>query len=169
MKKRAKALVTGLAGLSLLAGSGGTFALWNDNVTILTDASQILTGALHFTGYNLGLSWTHVRGSTHTPVVNPVVLQGGDKLVGTAAFTGVAIGTGLEVEFDYVVDGLDPFFANGPGRYEVVGDYTPDDDGLISGYLELTLILPLSFDASKDGFDIGNISFIIRQSTGQGQ
>lgn len=66
MNKLFKGAVAGAAGVALLLGGAGTFALWNDTLPAIT-GQQIEAGQLRFDeGAATGGTWTVIRGNQET-------------------------------------------------------------------------------------------------------
>lgn len=88
MHRKARSVAAGITGVALLAGVGGTFALWTDETRFARDRATL--GALALTAGEL--SWTdvspdvaaHAPGGRPVAVVDDFRLVPGDVLLGTA-------------------------------------------------------------------------------------
>ena len=91
MKKKTKGLLAAVAGASLLAGSGATFALWFDTADFAGN-DQITTGTLELKAdFELDWVWTNVSNDAGPSVGDPFapdaeVLVPGDAITGTVEF-----------------------------------------------------------------------------------
>jgi len=92
MNKIIKGSIAGAAGIALLLGGAGTFALWNDSVGV--NAGTITAGTL--TTATSG-TWTDTTTATATAITNPqaVVFAPGTKVTYTGTVTVTATGTHL--------------------------------------------------------------------------
>lgn len=106
MNKLTKGAIAGGAGIVLLLGGAGTFALWNDSATI--DGGTITAGTLDIQTVTPG-AWTDISPDVDgQPVPIPDITDfrtvPGDVLKYTAGVTIVATGNNLLAEFGYVLD-----------------------------------------------------------------
>ncbi|KQX05306.1 MULTISPECIES: alternate-type signal peptide domain-containing protein [unclassified Leifsonia] len=92
MNKIIKGSIAGAAGIALLLGGAGTFALWNDSTGV--NAGTITAGTL--TTATSG-AWTDTTTATATSIANPqaVVFAPGTKVTYTGTVTVTATGTHL--------------------------------------------------------------------------
>ncbi len=105
MNKMVKGSAAGAAGIVLLMGGFGTYALWTD--TAAANSGQIQSGALDITGTGAP-TWADVStvgstGASWNPSTDAMVP--GDKVALTQPVTINAVGKNLKVKFD--VTGID--------------------------------------------------------------
>jgi alternate signal-mediated exported protein len=101
MNKLTKGAIAGGAGIVLLMGGAGTFALWNDSASV--DGGTIASGTLGLESAGAGV-WEDVSPDAVAPgVINPAsfLTVPGDTLTYTQSFTIDATGDNLVAEFDY--------------------------------------------------------------------
>lgn len=98
MNKLVKGAVAGAAGIALLLGGAGSFALWNGSATTAAGAIQSGTLALASNASDNGGVWTNTpNGSTSAAVIDPSTFKAvpGDTLRFTKALDVTAIGDNL--------------------------------------------------------------------------
>lgn len=99
MNKLVKGAVAGAAGIALLIGGAGTFALWNDSAQV--DASTISSGTLTLTAGTDGV-WKNVtNGGTATIDPSTFTIVPGNRLQFTQTLTIAATGNDLKAELSY--------------------------------------------------------------------
>jgi alternate signal-mediated exported protein len=146
MNKLVKGAVAGAAGIALLLGGAGTFALWNASVGV--SSGTISTGTLAF-GTSASPVWTDKSaGATTTtfdPTVNKIVPGDVVQLVQTVTVTGS--GKNLVASLTYV-----------PSSVAIPADLT----GLITPTLT---VVKAAGDASLSGAGTTASPYIIKPST----
>jgi alternate signal-mediated exported protein len=112
MNKLVKGSIAGAAGIALLLGGAGTFALWNDSVG--TAASSVSTGELDIDTTTAEGTWADVSTKTVSGVTSPSILNGatftpashklvpGDTITYTKSVTIKATGKNLQAKLAYV-------------------------------------------------------------------
>jgi alternate signal-mediated exported protein len=99
MNKLTKGAIAGGAGIVLLLGGAGTFALWNDSASV--DGGTISTGTLTISGVGTA-QWRDVSSDvTPSDVDDSFVMVPGDTLTLSQDFTIEADGDNLFAEVDY--------------------------------------------------------------------
>ncbi|BDZ46070.1 alternate-type signal peptide domain-containing protein [Naasia aerilata] len=96
MNKLVKGAIAGAAGIALLLGGAGTFALWNSSATL--SAPSISAGTLALTSNNNGV-WKKLDGSAWTAATDKIIP--GTTLVYTQTLTVNAVGNGLKADLTY--------------------------------------------------------------------
>jgi alternate signal-mediated exported protein len=95
MNKLVKGSIAGAAGIALLLGGAGTFALWNATATV--SAQTITAGTLSLTANANGV-WTQ----DGTPITASTYrIIPGTKLIFTQTLTVNAVGDGLKADLTY--------------------------------------------------------------------
>ena len=96
MNKLVKGSIAGAAGIALLLGGAGTFALWNSTATL--SAQTITAGTLSLTANSDGV-WKKLDGT----VINPTTFRivPGTTLEYTQTLTVSAVGDGLKADLTY--------------------------------------------------------------------
>lgn len=178
MNKLFKGAVAGAAGLALLLGGAGTFALWNDASSIGTDQS-ITSGQLQFGAVPAG-SWTL---NTHkVDDIGEVRIVPGDTLVYTADVPVVAEGNYLDATFGVDYAGMtgetDLLAALMSNVQVVVTDpddgvwtdqdvpVTPSDDGEAQIF-NVKVTIPFDADgltAQNQTVNLSNVNLTLQQS-----
>jgi len=104
MNKLLKGSIAGAAGIALLLGGAGTFALWNDSAVI--KGGTVSTGVLSLSAPTTAATWTDV--STASSIVGGTPfntgsqkLVPGDKVQTTQAVTVNASGKNLKANFTF--------------------------------------------------------------------
>jgi alternate signal-mediated exported protein len=102
MNKLVKGAVAGAAGIALLLGGAGTFALWNASTTIST--GSISTGTLAF-GTNGTPTWADLSAGATTTTFNPATqtIVPGDVITLTQTVTVNATGKNLAAQLAYSI------------------------------------------------------------------
>jgi alternate signal-mediated exported protein len=102
MNKLVKGAVAGAAGIALLLGGAGTFALWNANTEV--NAATVASGTLSLATSSAG-TWTDVTAGRSTALTTAQVaaykIVPGTKLQFTQPLTVAASGTDLKADFGY--------------------------------------------------------------------
>lgn len=96
MNKLVKGSIAGAAGIALLLGGAGTFALWNSSATVT--APSISAGTLSLTANNDGV-WKTLAGGAWIPGTDKIIP--GTTLVFTQTLTVNAVGNGLKADLTY--------------------------------------------------------------------
>ena len=96
MNKKSKGMLAGAAGLALMLGAGGTFALWHDTATVAP--TQVTTGYVYLEGAN-AITWDGpaipVPGAVLTGTLNPRAVQAsGTYLSWALTLNGHPVATG---------------------------------------------------------------------------
>ncbi len=95
MNKLVKGSIAGAAGIALLLGGAGTFALWNDSAT-LTDAGTVASGQLEITD-TTGGTWVDLKNNNNNPVdISNFKIVPGDHLKYTEDLELVVSGDNLK-------------------------------------------------------------------------
>lgn len=171
MNKLTKASIAGAAGVALLLGGAGTFALWNDAASI--DAGSISSGTLTIDG-STG-TWTNapdlwVPGDSATFDGTLTIGATGDNLSallsvdadGLVGVGGTEFADALAVSF--AVNGM-PIAGvtnNGDGTYTV----TEDADGAVLNVTVTVSFPSLSvedLEGQDQSVDLDAISFVLQQ------
>jgi alternate signal-mediated exported protein len=110
MNKLIKGAVAGAAGITLLLGGAGTFALWNANATFGSEA-KISNGTLSLTPVDNASGWHWVNtdgtiGGTFTPGTDKLVP--GDEVAYVGKYTVGASGNDLKATLGYTLPGISP-------------------------------------------------------------
>ena len=111
MNKLAKGAIAGAAGIALLLGGAGTFALWNDAATI--DGSSVSSGTLTIDPLGAG-EWTNTTGGAESLItdIDDFLIVPGNTLQFVQQFTVAATGNDLEAELEFdpasITGGLKP-------------------------------------------------------------
>jgi len=105
MNKLVKGSIAGAAGIALLLGGAGTFALWNDSQTV--NGGNVQTGTLDIALSGSG-AWADVSpdAADTTWVVATDRLVPGDTVTFTQSVTIVATGKNLEAELAYAAGSI---------------------------------------------------------------
>lgn len=126
MKNILKGTIAGAAGIALLLGGAGTFALWNANAE--TAGGTIVAGDLSITPAATAASWT-VNGGSPLSSLDGYQLVPGDVVVYTKDMTIVAEGDNLVATLD-----IDPA--------SIAPTSTTDDaDVALADYLSTSAVL----------------------------
>ena len=96
MNKLVKGSIAGAAGIALLLGGAGTFALWNSNATLT--APSISSGQLALRANNNGV-WKAADGTEITPATYRMIP--GQTLTYTQTLTVNAVGNGIKANLTY--------------------------------------------------------------------
>lgn len=144
-----KGAIAAAAGVSLLLGGAGTFALWQDTGSLGSNAT-ITAGELSFGDQMPWADWT-LNGE---PVdVAQARLVPGDELVATFADVPVtAVGTYLAVEFGVDLENLIDGNAAQTRAFLAALDYTVTVDGFEPAEDESTVAVPI--EEGQNFFDV---------------
>lgn len=96
MNKLLKGAIAGAAGLTLLLGGAGTFALWNDSASIT--GGNIQSGELTLAGGGAGV-WKDAANATILTIADYKIVPG-DVLTYTKDLTVTATGATLKADLD---------------------------------------------------------------------
>lgn len=101
MNKLVKGAVAGAAGIALLLGGAGTFALWNSSIGVAS--GTVATGTLAF-GAATGAIWTDNSPGALTTTFNPATqkIVPGDVVSLSQTITMTATGKNLVAQLAYV-------------------------------------------------------------------
>jgi len=188
MNKLVTGAVAGAAGIALLLGGAGTFALWNASTEV--NASSVASGTLSLTPSSAG-SWTDVTNGRNAALTTAQVaaykVVPGSKLQFTQPITIAASGTDLRADLTYdatsVTGSLKPYVTNAltvstaagnstlpsgvtagsaPGSYVVA----PVAAGSTSAVVTFVVELPSTVtDAASQGgtLDLSKLTFTLKQ------
>lgn len=151
MNKMTNGALAGAAGIVLLLGGAGTFALWNDDADI--EGGTITSGVLDIDDSTAGVWTDESYDVTGSPVIDPdtFLVVPGDTLQYEQTFDIAATGNNLlaEVDYTYVAGSLPTGFdvdvvvsVNGA---TTVASGTPVE---VEDGDEVTATLTLTFDAA---------------------
>jgi alternate signal-mediated exported protein len=188
MNKLVTGAVAGAAGIALLLGGAGTFALWNASTEV--NASSVASGTLSLTQSSAG-SWTDVTNGRSTALTTAQVaaykVVPGSKLQFTQPITIVASGTDLRADLTYdatsVTGSLKPYVTNaltvstaagssslpsGVTAGSTAGSYVvaPVAAGSTSAVVTFVVELPSTVtDAASQGgtLDLSKLTFTLKQ------
>ncbi|KQS22574.1 alternate-type signal peptide domain-containing protein [Frigoribacterium sp. Leaf186] len=188
MNKLVTGAVAGAAGIALLLGGAGTFALWNASTEV--NASSVASGTLSLTQSSAG-SWTDVTNGRSTALTTAQVaaykVVPGSKLQFTQPITIVASGTDLRADLTYdatsVTGSLKPYVTNaltvstaagsstlpsGVTAGSTAGSYVvaPVSAGSTSAVVTFVVELPSTVtDAASQGgtLDLSKLTFTLKQ------
>ena len=188
MNKLVTGAVAGAAGIALLLGGAGTFALWNASTEV--NASSVASGTLSLTPSSAG-SWTDVTNGRNAALTTAQVaaykVVPGSKLQFTQPITIAASGADLRADLTYdatsVTGSLKPYVTNAltvstaagsstlpsgvtagstPGSYVVA----PVAAGSTSAVVTFVVELPSTVtDAASQGgtLDLSKLTFTLKQ------
>ena len=188
MNKLVTGAVAGAAGIALLLGGAGTFALWNASTEV--NASSVASGTLSLAQSSAG-SWTDVTNGRSTALTSAQVaaykVVPGSKLQFTQPITIVASGTDLRADLTYdatsVTGSLKPYVTNaltvstaagnstlpaGVSAGSTAGSYVvaPVAAGSTSAVVTFVVELPSTVtDAASQGgtLDLSKLTFTLKQ------
>lgn len=188
MNKLVTGAVAGAAGIALLLGGAGTFALWNASTEV--NASSVASGTLALTPSSAG-SWTDVTNGRNTALTTAQVaaykVVPGSKLQFTQPITIAASGTDLRADLTYdatsVTGSLKPYVTNaltvstaagnstlpsGVTAGSTTGTYVvaPVAAGSTSAVVTFVVELPSTVtDAASQGgtLDLSKLTFTLKQ------
>lgn len=188
MNKLVTGAVAGAAGIALLLGGAGTFALWNASTEV--NASSVASGTLSLTPSSAG-SWTDVTNGRSTALTSAQVaaykVVPGSKLQFTQPITIVASGNDLRADLTYdatsVTGSLKPYVTNaltvstaagsstlpaGVTAGSTAGSYVvaPVAAGSTSAVVTFVVELPSTVtDAASQGgtLDLSKLTFTLKQ------
>jgi alternate signal-mediated exported protein len=166
MNKLVKGAIAGAAGVALLLGGAGTFALWNANVGVAS--GTVSTGTLSF-GTNSGATWKDTSAGAATTTFDPATqkIVPGDVVTLTQVITVNATGKNLKAQLAYApssvaipVD-LAPHIAVALVASKVSGDAALSGSGTtVSPYIitpsaggtsTFSVVLTFTFDSTTTG------------------
>lgn len=175
MNKLAKGAIATGAGVALLLGGAGTFALWNQGIAVDTEGAPGATGVLRFDGAVDG-AWYDISSGTAEPIdIDSFVMVPGDVLAYRGNVTVQHQGTNLHATLDWdpatvdIPDDLAPYvtieFVDSAGGLPITVD--PSDT------LETTDVafdLRVAFDAEDleaqeldEVIDLSALQFVVQQ------
>lgn len=171
MNKLTKGAIAGGAGIVLLMGGAGTFALWNDSASV--DGGTIQSGTLSIANASAGV-WEDVSADSAAPgPINPTTFLTvpGDELTYTQSFEIDATGNNLVAEFDYDYSegNLPAGFTSSVavsvnGGTPITGPVTVNDGDDVEVVLSLDFSSATSGDTSQDEtVDLNAISLSLTQ------
>jgi alternate signal-mediated exported protein len=168
MNRLFKGAVAGAAGVALLLGGAGTFALWNDAIGI-GDDEAVTSGQLRFGTVPTG-EWT-LNGQAVADITQVRIVPGDVLAYTVDGVEVVATGDYLHAEFGITADGL-------TGDSELMGALTKTItvDGVdpatvdIAGTDTFDVVVRLEFDpttadlvAQNQSVDLGDIQLTVTQ------
>ncbi|WP_153397095.1 alternate-type signal peptide domain-containing protein [Ornithinicoccus halotolerans] len=158
-RSAAKALVATGLGVVLLAGAGGTFALWSDQEVV--SAGTISNGSLSLD--TTAGTWTEANG---TPIADIATYRmvPGDTVVFEAEVTPTIVGDNLQATLKGELAGSGAHWAvtpSLPGGSQVL---TEADSG-IAHDLSVTVSLPTASgnDSQTEVLDLGSLTLTLQQ------
>lgn len=179
MNKLAQGAIAGTAGIALLLGGAGTFALWNDSASV--DGSTVTSGTLSIEALGDG-SWTDITGGASEDVIDidSFLVVPGNTLQFVQQFTIAATGNDLEAELEFdpasITGGLEPFVettlvVTGPTNVVATADdnvytITPGVAGTFVVNVVFTVELPSSVDGTDgqdESLDLSDLDFTLTQ------
>ncbi|MEL5992005.1 alternate-type signal peptide domain-containing protein [Microbacterium phosphatis] len=103
MNKLAKGAIATAAGVALLLGGAGTFALWNDGIAVDAAGEPLGTGVLQFTDDSVTGTWYDVSdgGEVRIDDIGSFVMVPGDVLEFRGDVTVESQGTNLHAQITY--------------------------------------------------------------------
>jgi alternate signal-mediated exported protein len=167
MNKLVKGALAGAAGIALLLGGAGTFALWNSSATV--SAPSITAGNLSLTANADGV-WKQ-DGVTITPSTYRIIP--GTTLEFTQTLTVNAVGNGLTADLTYSgmtgSNSLDPLvtktLAVTSATATVVGNTLKFTPGVSTVNVKFTVVFPQSATAGQSGvLDLSALNFTLTQT-----
>lgn len=149
MNKTTKGAIAGAAGIVLLLGGAGTFALWNDSASVA--GGDITSGTLSMTPDGAPV-WEDVSADVagNPSVIDPgaFLIVPGDTITMTQDVTIDASGDNLLAEFDYTyAEGTLPTGFSTDVEVEVNGVVTANPADVSDGDV-VTVVLTLEFDSA---------------------
>jgi alternate signal-mediated exported protein len=169
MNKLVKGSIAGAAGIALLLGGAGTFAVWNDTATL--SAPNIQAGYLQLDTATAG-KWTK-DGAEINPTTYKVIP--GTTLVYTQTLKVDAVGTGLKARLTHSslteAGGLAPFVDS---TMQVSQNGTVDADGIIDFTegtsnidVKVTVVFPTTVTGEQGqntSLDLSDVTFTLTQT-----
>ncbi len=171
MNKLVKGSIAGAAGVALLLGGAGTFAVWNDTANL--DAPAISAGRLDLSSATAG-KWTK-DGADINPATYKVIP--GTTLVYTQTLTVDAVGDGLKARLTHSplveTGALAPFVDS---KLEVFpgSATTADADGILdftagssTVNVKVTVVFPSTVsgqDGQNQALDLSDVTFTLTQT-----
>ena len=170
MNKLTKGTIAGAAGIVLLLGGAGTFALWNDSADI--SGGTVTSGTLYFDPVTAG-TWQDVSPDvTGAPkTINPATFLTvpGDVLTYTSTVVVNATGTNLLANFGVAFDGTAVLPQGLSTAVKVNGTPVTGPIKVTNG-ATYTVVVTLAFDAATAGkvsqnkaVDLGGIDLTLTQ------
>ena len=155
MNKLTKGTIAGAAGIVLLLGGAGTFALWNDSADIT--GGTVTSGTLYFDAVRAG-TWQDVSPDVGNPKGTPVPIPNianfltvpGDVLTYTSTVVVNATGTNLLANFGVAFDGTAALPAGLSTAVTVNGAPVTGPIKVTNG-ATYTVVVTLTFDITTDG------------------
>lgn len=177
MNKLVTGAIAGAAGIALLLGGAGTFALWNDAIGT-PDAETVTTGALRFADDAVYGTWYDVTDGA-TPIdiedfrmvpgdtlefrANVTILAEGDNLTGTLSIdpTSYTIPDELDGEVSVLI--VDGFGA----ATEITVDASDDGQTIpVLVQVHFRDIDPSNLEAGQEqAIDLTGLEFVLSQTT----
>ena len=186
MNKLVKGSIAGAAGVALLLGGAGTFALWNDSADV--DAGVIQTGTMRIvTTPSTTPAWADASADADSTSFDPAtdLIVPGDTVTLTQSVDVTANGKNLLAQLSYLTDsieiqdeledlvtvGLTATKITGPATIASSGTntylITPDDSGDTTTF---SVVITITFDAdgvegqdSVEGIDLSEAAFSLVQ------
>jgi alternate signal-mediated exported protein len=168
MNKLVKGSIAGAAGIALLLGGAGTFALWNSTATL--SAQTITAGTLSLAANNDGV-WKKLDGT----VINPATFRiiPGTTLEYTQTLTINAVGDGLKADLTH--SGLTAAGALGTLTTEtlsvtsstatVVGNTLKFNAGTSTVNVKVTVDFPSTATTGQnENLDLSAVTFTLTQT-----
>ncbi|WP_210480705.1 alternate-type signal peptide domain-containing protein [Naasia sp. SYSU D00948] len=170
MNKLVKGSIAGAAGIALLLGGAGTFALWNTSDSLT--APSITAGHLTLTANNNGV-WKTLAGDTITPSTYRIIP--GTTLVYTQTLSIDAVGDGLKANLthtglaaagplaDYTTETLEVTSSTAT----VDGSTLKFTSGLSTVNVKLTVVFPSTVTGTQgqgSTLDLSQITFTLAQT-----
>lgn len=167
MNKFAQGTIAGVAGIALLLGGAGTFALWNDSASI--DASAIDSGTLAFGAESDG-RWTNVTGGGSEAIkdISSFLIVPGNTLRFEQVVTITATGNDLVAELSYdeasitgsLKKWLDVAIAATSDNDNIVASGTPNVFTVtpVAGESAVTVVLTVELPKDTSGLDAQNLT-----------
>jgi alternate signal-mediated exported protein len=170
MNKLVKGAIAGAAGIALLLGGAGTFALWNSSATLT--APSITAGTLSLTANNDGV-WKTLAGGAWTPGTDKIIP--GSTLVFTQTLTVNAVGNGLKADLTYSgmtgSGGLDTYVTKTlqitSSTATVTGNTLSFAPGTSTVNVKMTVVFPSTVTGSQGQnatLDLSALTFTLTQT-----
>lgn len=171
MNKLVKGSIAGAAGLALLLGGAGTFALWSSTASVT--AQSISSGRLTLAANNDGV-WKTLDGTTIDPAIYRVIP--GQTLVFTQSLTVTATGNGLKANLSYSgmtgTGGLDQYVTKTLAVTSTTATTNQDGSlaftaGASTVDVKLTVAFPTTVTGTQGqntGLDLSALTFTLAQT-----
>ena len=167
MNKLVKGSIAGAAGIALLLGGAGTFALWNATATV--NAQTITAGTLALTANANGV-WT----KDGTPITASTYrIIPGTTLIFTQTLTVNAVGDGLKADLTYsgftggntLAPITDETLEVTSATATVVGNTLKFTPGTSTVNVKLTVVFPQSATTGQNAvLDLSALNFTLTQT-----